>query len=210
MVLDVHESDDEAVPQPTETLQSGPRRPPLWERVPAEWQPRVAALLAFVLGVAVGVGAVVTRQKPPEPAPFRVDEHAVELVLFQAVPTGSDPSGREVPVGPLHVDSGLLLSGLVTSTISAITMSAGGLDVRVPALPVTVSPTGRFQEVAVKVIVRDCGDAMRWTPIDRPFAITWRDEYGREHNDRAGDFGPAVATSLARYILSVCQVAARS
>ena len=157
-----------------------------------------------MLGVAAGVGAVVWRQTGPEPAPFRADEHAVELVLFQEVPAWSHPSGREPRAGPLHVDSALLLSGLVTSKIVAITASGSGLDVRVPALPVTVSPTGRLHEVALKVIVRDCKAAMRWIPGDRPFVITWRDEYGRMHMDRAGDFGLSIADSFTRYINAVC------
>lgn len=202
--LDVHDPDDGGVQQPTETLQSGPSRPPAWERIPAKRRHHVASLVAFVLGVAAGVGAVVWRQTGPEPAPFRADEHAVELVLFREVPARSHPSGREPQAGPLHVDSALLLSGLVTSKIVAITASGSGLDVRVPALPVTVSPTGRLHEVALKVIVRDCKAAMRWVPGDRPFVITWRDEYGRVHMDRAGDFGRSVADSFTRYIDAVC------
>ncbi len=147
---------------------------------------------------------MVWRQTGLEPTPFRADEHAVELVLFQAVPAQSSPSGREPQVGPLYVDSALLLSGLVTSTILTITVSGSGLDVRVPALPVTVSPTGRLHEVALEVIVRDCKAAKRWIPGDRPFAVTWRDEYGKVHMDRAGDFGPSMADSFTRYIDAVC------
>ena len=202
--FDVHDPDDGGVQQPTETLQSGPVRPAVWERIPARWRHHAASSIAFLVGVTAGVGAVVWRQPGPEPAPFRNDEHAVELVLFQEVPARSHPSGREPPVGPLHVDSALLLSGLVTSTIVAITASSSGLDVRVPALPVTVSPTGRLHEVALKVAVRDCEAAMRWVPGDRPFVITWRDEYGRVHMDRAGDFGLSIADSFTQYINDVC------
>jgi hypothetical protein len=176
----------------------------VWERIPAKWRPPAAFLVAFVLGVTAGVGAVLWQQTEPEPVPFRADEHAVELVLFQEVSARTHPTEHEPQAGPLHVNSALLLSGLVTSTIVAITAPGSGLDVRVPALPVTVSPTGRLHEVALKVIVRDCNAAMRWIPGDRPFAITWRDEYGRVHMDRAGDFGLAIADSFTRYINVVC------
>lgn len=200
----MHDPDDGGVQQPTETLQSGPAQPPAWERVPAKWRRHAASLVAFVLGVAAGVGAVVWRQAGPEPAPFRADEHAVELVLFQEAPGRSHPAGSESQVGPLHVHSALLLSGLVTSTIVAITASGSGLDVGVPALPVTVSPTSRLHEVVLEVVVRDCNAAMRWVPGDRPFAITWRDEHGRVHMDRAGDFGRSTADAFTRYIDAVC------
>ena len=140
---------------------------------------------------------------------MRPDEHAVELVLFREAPARSRPSGREPPDSPLRVDSALLLSGLVTSTIVAMTASGSGLEVRVPALPVTVSPTDRLHEVALEVIVRECKAALRWTPGDRPFVITWRDEYGRVHMDRAGDFGRSTAASFSRYIDAACDQPAR-
>ena len=147
---------------------------------------------------------MVWRQAGPEPAPLRTDEHAVELVLFREAPARGRPSGREPPDSPLRVDSALLLSGLTTSTIVAMTALGSGLEVRVPALPVTVSPTDRLHEIALEVVVRDCKAALRWIPGDRPFVITWRDEYGRVHMDRAGDFGLSTAASFSRYIDAAC------
>jgi hypothetical protein len=143
-------------------------------------------------------------QARPAPPPFRADEHAVELMLFEAVPPRTHPSGGESEISPLQVDSAFLLSGAVTSTVLTISNPDHSLDVRAPALPVTVSPTARFQSVNLKIIVRDCKAATRWTPVDRPFIITWRDEYGKRHLDRAGDFDKSMATSLIRYIDAVC------
>jgi hypothetical protein len=160
--------------------------------------------LVFVLGVAAGGGAVRWWQDRPEPPPLRVDEHDVELVLFEAVPPRPRPVGRDGDVSPLRVDGALLLSGAVTSTVLGIDTLDDSLGVRAPALPVTVSPTGRFQSVSLRIVVRDCSAATRWTPDDRPFTINWRDEYGQVHTDRAGDFGRATAVSLLSYVDAVC------
>ena len=97
------------------------------------------------------------------------------------------------------------MSGGSTSTVVEIGALDRSLDVRAPQLPVTVSPTGRFQSVELSIIVRDCKAATRWAPTDRPFTVNWRDEYGETHLDRAGDFGRSVAISLTRYIDAVCE-----
>ncbi len=204
MVLRVREPDDHTAQQPTETLQVGPSRPTLFQKVPTEWRQHAVAFLAFVLGVAAGGGAVLWRQARPAPPPFRVDEHAVELILFKAVPPRTHPRGWESEISPMQVNSALLLSGAVTSTVLTINNPDHSLDVRAPALPLTVSPTARFQSVNLKIMVRDCKAATRWTPVDRPFTITWRDEYGMGHLDRAGDFDRSIASSLIRYIDAVC------
>jgi len=167
------------------------------------------AFLAFVLGVAAGGGAVLGWQAPPGPPPFQVDEHAVELILFEVVPRRTHPSGRGSENSPLQVDSALFLAGAVTSTVLGVEHLDRSLDVRAPALPVTVSPTARFQSVNLEIIVRDCKAASRWTPVDRPFTITWRDEDGKRHLDRAGDFDRSMASSLIHYIDAVCGNAAR-
>lgn len=125
-------------------------------------------------------------------------------MLFEAVPPRTHQSGRKSEIGPLQFESAVLLSGAVTSTVLGINTPDHSLEVRAPALPVTVTPTARFQSVDLKIIVRDCKAAARWTPVDRPFTITWRDEHGREHLDRAGDFDRSVASSLIRYIDAVC------
>jgi hypothetical protein len=132
------------------------------------------------------------------------DEHAVELLLFRAVPPRTHPRGSAFRISPLEVDSTLLLSGAVTSTVLRISNPDDSLDVRAPALPVTVSPAARFQPLDLKINVRDCNAATRWTPVDRPFTITWRDEYGKVHLDRAGDIDRSIAGSLVRYIDAVC------
>jgi hypothetical protein len=128
----------------------------------------------------------------------------VELVLFEAVPPRARSSGSE-DVDPLQVDGALLLSGVVTSTVLRIGTPGQSLDVRSRALPVTVSSTGRFQPVDLEIVVRDCRAASRWTPgVERPFTLAWRDEDGRMHLDRAGDFDRSLAVSLVRYIASSC------
>ncbi len=203
MVLRVDDPHGGGGQESMEALEGGPSRPPLGEKWPVGWR-LGAALLGFVLGVAVGGGAVLWRQARPEPAALWPDEHAVELVLFQAVHPESNPSGRGREVSPLEVDGALLLSGLVTSTVLDIGVPGDRLNVRVPALPATVSPTSRFQAVTLEVSVQDCRAATQWTPGDRPFTITWRDESGRVHMDRAGDFGGSMATSFTRYIEVAC------
>jgi hypothetical protein len=187
--------------QPTETLQVGSSRPPLLEN---RWRRPAAAFLAFVVGVAAGGGAVLWWQAEPEPPPpSRPDEHAVELILFEAEPSRTHPGGAESETSPLQVDGAVLLSGLVTSTVLGIGLG-DGLDVRAPGLPATVSPTDRFQSVNLMILVRDCKVATQWTPGDRPFTIRWRDDFGRAHLDRAGDFGTTMANSLIRYIDGAC------
>ena len=189
---------DHTAQRPTETLQVGPSRPPLFQKVPARWRQPAVALAVFALGVAAGVAATTGGEEPePKADPFRVDEHAVELMLFAVAPPRT--AGN-----PLQVDSAVLLSGAVTSTVLAVRPLDRSLIVRAPALPVTVSPTARLQSVTLEIVVRDCRAARAWTPTDRPFTIRWRDEHGRSHLDRAGDFDRSVARSLTRYVDSVC------
>ncbi len=145
----------------------------------------------------------------PASAPSRADEHAVELLLLDAVPPRRLLSEWEPRNSPLQVDSAFLLSGAVTSTVLTISNLGRSLDVRAPALPVTVSPTARFKRVKLKIIVRDCKAATQWTPVDRPFTITWRDQYGKRHLDRAGDFDKSMASSLIHHIDALCGNAPR-
>lgn len=201
----MQDPDDGAAQQPTETLQVGHSRPPWFEKVvPAKWRQPAVTFLAFLLGVGASGGAVLSWQDRPAPPAFHADEHDVELVLFETVPPRTHPTGRESEISPLQVDGALLLSGGLTSTVLRIGALDRSLDVRAPSLPVTVSPTGRFQSVNLKIIVRDCKAATRWAPADRPFTIRWRDEYGKAHVDRAGDFGRSMAISLIGYIDAVC------
>ena len=57
----------------------------------------------------------------------------------------------------------------------------------------------------------------RWRPVDRPFLVFWRDEYGKKHLDRAGDFSwsvskamprlrPALQDGLTRSVTAACAV----
>lgn len=196
--------DDGTPHQHVERLQAGPSRAPWGARVPAGLRLLAVAVVALVVGAAAGGGAVLRWQARPEPMPARADEHAVELVLFAAGAVRPGAGGSEAGAGPLRVDGALLLTGAVTSTILAIEGPRRGFEVRVPALPMTVSPSERYQAVSLDLVVRDCGTARRWTPGDRPFTVTWRDEYGRTHLDRAGDFGRPVARSLVRHVDAVC------
>jgi hypothetical protein len=162
-------------------------------------------VLVFLVGVAAGAGGLWWWRAQPTAPAFRGDEHAVELVLFEAVPPRAGSSSSEARVGPLQVEGALLLSGVVTSTVLRIGTPGQSLDVRARALPVTVSSTGRFQSVDLEIIVQDCRAANRWTArVERPFTLAWRDEDGRMHLDRAGDFDRSLAVSLVRYIASSC------
>ncbi|MET1058230.1 MAG: hypothetical protein ABWX84_01445 [Nocardioides sp.] len=175
------------------------------ERIPSGWRQPAVTLLALVLGLAAGAAAVLWWEARPEPPPFRADEHAVELMLFDAVPPRPDSDAQTNEVSPLRVDGAVLLSGGVTSTVVQIGAPHHSLDVTAPALPVTVSPTARYQSVQLRMTVLDCASAVRWAPGDRPFTIRWRDEYGKAHTDRAGDFDRSTASSLTRYIDAVCE-----
>ncbi len=182
--------------QSTETLQVRPSRSPLFRRVPTRWSQPAVVLLAFVLGVATGGGAALWQQARPSPHPvhsLRVDEHAVELILFEAERPRTSSSGHGSVIRWLQVESAVLLSGLVTPTVLKIDHPGLAFDVRAPALPVTVRPATRLRSLDLKVIVRDCRAASQWTPGDRPFTITWRDEHGRTHLDMAGDFDTSTA-----------------
>ncbi|WP_133241229.1 hypothetical protein [Nocardioides gansuensis] len=161
------------------------------------------ALGALVLGAAAGAGAVLWSQDQPERAPFRGDEHAVELMLLDVAP-GRTPEGS-ASASTLEIEAGLLLSGVVTSTVVGIDPPRGGLEVRAPALPVTVSPRARYQSIELELVIDDCEAATGWTPGDRSFTITWRDEHGRVHLDRAGDFDPATGRALARHVHALCE-----
>lgn len=129
-------------------------------------------------------------------------------MLLEVVPPRTQPSGSGAEDSSLRVDSALFLAGAVTSTVLGVDNLDRGLDVRAPALPVTVSPTARFRSVDLEIIVRDCRAATRWTPVDRPFTITWRDEEGKRHLDRAGDFDRPMARSLIHHIRAMCGNAA--
>jgi hypothetical protein len=162
-------------------------------------------LLVFLVGVAAGGGgALWWGNEPVPPRAFRADEHAVELVLFKSGSGNMAQRGLGGEAVPLRIDGALLLSGLVTSTVSTISTPGDSLFVRVEALPVTVSPSDRFQSVSLEIMVRDCKAASRWRPVNRPFSITWRDAYGRTHRDRAGDFDRPMTDLLTSYIAAAC------
>lgn len=203
--LYMRDPDEGGAQQPAETLQASPTRFSLFEVVLSKWRQPARSFLAFLLGVAVGGGAMLWWQARPAPPALRADEHAVELVLFDAGSPRTRPGAATSDVSPLQVDGGLLLSGGTTSTVLEIGALGRSLDVNAPALPVTVSPTGRYRSVDLRIIVRDCKLATRWQAGDRPFTLRWRDEYGEGHLDRAGDFGRSVAVSLIRYIDAVCE-----
>jgi hypothetical protein len=71
IVVHVRDPSDDPAPQPAETLQVGPSRPPLLEKIPTEWRQHLVVVLSFVLGVAAGGGVVLWWQDRPEPPPFR-------------------------------------------------------------------------------------------------------------------------------------------
>lgn len=180
-----------------ETLEAGPSRPPLLPPVPAAWRRRAVAPVFFVLGVAAGAGTALgwpsdgEEQATPRTPP---DTHDVELVLVEAAPRPEE----------LVVAGGILLSGTSTAVVVRVEAPTPGIEVRVAALPVTVTPTDRYAPVRLRIRVRDCASAARWEPSDRPFTITWKDEQGRGHIDRAGDFGEATRSALRGFLVGAC------
>lgn len=205
---------DDPTAQLPETLEVGNSRPPAG-RPPARWWRDSAAILVLLVGVALGAVAVLVwqdRAGSPPPAdsddqrsqPF--DEHAVELILLRTVPPETPQGKAAAETDELHVAGAILLSGIVTSTVWEINDTSHGLDVRSPSLPVTVTPATRYQFLTLRIVVRDCKKATRWRPAagTRPFTVAWRDEGGKEHLDRAGDFDLPVATSFAHHIAAEC------
>ena len=161
-------------------------------------------LLALALGVAAGASAVHRWGAEPAPSAFSVDEHDVELLLFEATPARNPRRGQGTDAGPLRVHAAIFLSGAQTSTVTTINNPGGGLDVRAVGLPVEVSSDARFRSIDLAISVRDCAAATGWTPVDRPFRIAWRDDDGREHVDRGGDFDRTFARALVDYIDLAC------
>lgn len=159
---------------------------------------------AFLLCAGAGGSAGLWWQSRSAPQAPSADEHDVELVLFQAVRPWADPRRPESASSPLHLDAALLLSGGPTSTVVGIGALDRSLDVRARDLPVTISPTDRFQSVGLELVVRDCKGATRWAPSDRPFTVRWRDPSGTSHLDRGGDFDRSMVVSLMRYIDAAC------
>lgn len=133
---------------------------------------------------------------PTPPTRFRADAHDVELLLLEAEPPRTN--------SPLVVQSALLLSGSLTSTVLSIELLDESFDVRAPQLPLTVSSDNRFESVSLRISVGDCSTATSWQASDRPFTITWRDGLDRKHTDRAGDFDRSMGKSLVRYVDAVC------
>lgn len=156
------------------------------------------AVLCLALGAVAGGFGALWWEARPEPAAPPADEHAVELLLFAAEPRGRGADRV------LRVDGALLMSGRSTSTVQSVDPPHDSFVVRAPALPVTVSPAARYQPLDLLVTVRDCSGASRWTPVERPFTITWRDEHGKVHLDRAGDFDRSVAAAMTGYVDAVC------
>lgn len=191
-----------------ETLQVGPDRPPLWQRVPDRWRQTAVVLLALALGMLLGAVVTHTWREDPAPAPrephepVRTHEHDVELVVLGAVlPERVTP---ERATRPLRLRAAVLLSGNEPSEVVDIDSLDGSLVVSVEGLPFTVSPSDRLHAVALEVVPRDCAAARRWPPDARPFAVTWQDQDGVEHTDRAGDHQPAAARAVRRYAKAAC------
>lgn len=193
---------DDRAQGPTETLQVRPSRSTLVDEVPATWRQRAAPVVALVVGLVIGGGAALWWHDDPEPTTLPPHEHTVELLILGAEPNSSS---QDSEVATLQLDGAVFLSGALTSTVVRIENAAdSGVVVRAPALPVTVSSERRFRSIDISLVVRDCGAAARWTPADRPFIISWRDEYEREHSDQAGDFDREMNAYLSRYLDAAC------
>jgi hypothetical protein len=200
------------IPAPVrETLRGGPTRTPLLDRLTPAWRQRVVVLIAFVFGVIGGGGAAWWwNDRPPEevraPSPSAAAGTDVRLVLGGVVaPTRrSDPNGT-VGDGPLWIDGALLHGrGSGTATVTRIHRPGGGLAIRAPALPVTISVNQSFERILLKIAPRDCGLATQWTPSAQPFTLTWQDDQGNVHVDIGGDHDASMEVTLLRYLDAVC------
>lgn len=218
------EAPDQQWESQRETLQGGPPRTPLFDRLTPAWRYCGAIAIALVLGVITGGGAVLWwKDRPPNqlrspPAVAEelrssppVAENSVRLVLSGvAARTRSNAENGTVGARPLRIDGALLHSrGTGTATVTRIHRPGGGLVIRVRVLPVRLSVNHSFERVRLQISPGDCALATQWTPSSQPFTLTWQDDRGDVHSQLGGDHDAPMELSLISYLDAACSLPAQ-
>lgn len=201
-----------------ETLQGGPPRAPLFDRLTPAWRYRGVIAMALVLGFITGGGAVLwwkdrpadQLRSPPLAEELQssppVAENSVRLGLSGVAPRArSNAENGTFDARPLRIDGALLHSrGTGTATVTRIYRPGGGLVIRVRALPVTLSVNHSFERVRLQITPGDCALATQWTPSALPFMLTWQDDRGEVHTQLGGDHDASMESSLTSYLDAAC------
>ncbi len=202
----------EQLPPQRETLQGGPTRTPLLDRLTPAWRHRGVILTAFAFGVISGGGAVWWwNDRPPKevraPSPPAAAAGTEVRLVLSGVGAPTRPNDRNGTVGaaPLRIDGVLLHDrGTGSATVTRIHRPGKSLAIRVPALPVRLSVNHSFERIRLQIFPRDCGLATQWTPSAQPFTLTWKDAHGDVHVDIGGDHDASMELILIRYLDAVC------
>ena len=200
------------LPPDRETLQGGPTRAPLLDRLTPALRHRGLILVAFALGVLSGSGAVWwwndrPPEEPPAPSPpAAATSTEVRLVLGgRVIPPRPNARLGTGGAAPLRID-GVLLHGRGpgSATVTRIHRPGNSFAIRVPALPVRLSVNHSFERIRLQISPRDCRLATQWTPSAQPFTLTWKDDDGDVHVDIGGDHDASLEVILIRYLDAVC------
>lgn len=196
-------------PRGEEMLQVGSDRASWLDRLPPVWRQRARLLAACAVGVACGAGVASwwTDQRFDPPSAVAEDQGSgatrqapdVRLVL-----TGVR-SGADAGDGPLTIDGVLLHGrGSGTATVTDISRPGRAIDIRTPALPVTLSVNRSFERIRLRLSPRDCALATEWTPSSQPFAVTWEDQAGVTRSELGGDHDAALEIAMTGYLDVAC------
>ena len=178
-----------------ETLEGGPAAPG------PDARRRLVGVALALGGAVVGAAVVlsVTRSDPdPVPAPPAAVSSDVRLVVTAT-------ADRPVAEDALWVDAVLLLAGGPDrATVTRVHRPGDSLDIRVPELPVELTPAEPFALVRLRIAPRDCRLADMWTPSARPFTVTWRSGDGRQRSGQGGDHDADMELAWLNHMDEVC------
>lgn len=93
-------------------------------------------------------------------------------------------------------------SGAVT--VTRVHRPGGALRVRVPDLPLRLTPESTFERIQMSVSPRECRLASMWTPSARPFTLTWRTGDGSWRSNSVGDHNASMELTWLAHMDSVC------
>lgn len=201
-------------PGEQETLQLGPRRPALVDRLPPAARRRAGLLVAGVVGAACGAAAMAWWGDPQRDDPREGPEAAgatpsisaaaeVRLVMT-GVRLASPPPGPRDAV--LLIDAALLHDrGPGTATVTQIRRPGRAISIRARALPLTLSVNRSYVPIQLRITPRDCALATQWTPSSQPFTLTWDDEGGDTHAELGGDHDAAWEIAVTGLLDAACE-----
>lgn len=196
-----------------ETLDVGPRRASLVDRLPPAVRRRALPVVTGVAGVVLGAAVMswwsggTPDQSRDRPAPEAARTSAAAVADVRLVMTGvrrpaATPDGRD---RALVVDGALLHGrGAGTATVTRISRPGEAIRIRVRALPLALSVNRSYVPIRLRISPRDCALATQWTPSSQPFALTWEDQDGQVRTELGGDHDAALAIEMARFLDAAC------